>query len=162
MKKSLNYIFYFTWKLHNIIGINAIEKPLRNILNFIPSFNKNLKNGEKHYRNIMDNPEYGSDIGLAFYCMLTTGNILFSCLLFLFINLFGISIDNQNKLLSFVATVLVISYTINEIFLGWHKKDYINYFKEFEKSKNEYRGYIIALSYHLGSIIFAIAMILFI
>ncbi|WP_109079234.1 hypothetical protein [Aggregatibacter kilianii] len=162
MKRFLNYVFYFTWKLHRTIGINFIEKPTKYILNFIPFFNKNLKKREKYYRNIMDNPEYGLDIGFSFYCMLTTGTILSSCLLFFFVTLFGISINNKHKLYTFTIVALVISYTINEILLGWHKKNYIKLFKEFEKSNKKYKGYITALCYHLGTIILAISIILFI
>ncbi len=43
MKKFWNYIFYFTWKLHCVIGINTIERPLKRILNLVPFFANNLK-----------------------------------------------------------------------------------------------------------------------
>lgn len=159
MKKFLNYIFYFTWKLHNIIGIYAIEKPIKYILNFIPFFNKNLKKGEKYYRNIIDNQEYGFDIGISFYCMLTTGSILSSCFLFFLIILFGITIDNKHKLLAFTITALAISYVINEITLGWHKKTYLKYFKEFDKEENKTQGYIITLCFHFSVISLGIFMV---
>lgn len=159
MKKFWNYIFYFTWKLHCVIGINTIERPLKRILNLVPFFANNLKKGEENYRNTLDNPKYGFNIGFAFYDMLTTSIIMSSCFLALITILFNINIDNSHKLWMFASIAFLLSYIPNEIILGWHKKTYLKYFKEFDKEENKTQGYIITLCFHLSVISLGIFMV---
>ena len=174
MKKLWNYIFYFTWMLHSIIGIKLVEKPLRYILNFIPFFARNLKKGEQDYRNIMDNLEYGFNIGFAYNCMLTTTAVILSIIeISIFFsfntslsqissNLFNIKLNDDVNAIAFFSSVIVISFLLNEFFLGWFRDGYIKYFKEFEKIKDDRKGYFTALIFHLGAAIFlAISIIYF-
>ncbi|WP_314187179.1 hypothetical protein [Aggregatibacter kilianii] len=107
----------------------------------------------------MDNLEYGFNIRFAFYYMLTTSIIMSSCFLALITILFDINIDNSHKLWIFTSIAFLPSYIPNEIILGWHKKTYLKYFKEFEKEENKTQGYIITICFHLSVISLGIFMV---
>lgn len=174
MKKLWNYIFYFTWMLHVSIAKILFEKPLDYLFSLHLFLDQHNKNGKKSYKNVINNREYGFNIGFAYNCMLTTTAVILSIIeISIFFsfntslsqissNLFNIKLNDDVNAIAFFSSIIAISFLLNELFLGWFRDGYIKYFKEFEKIKDDRKGYFTALIFHLGAAIFlAISIIYF-
>lgn len=173
MKHFWNYIFYFTWQLHNVIGRNCVEKPLDRLFSLSTFWDKHNKRGKKDAKNIIENPYYGFNVGFSFRCMLTTTTLLFAnfeILIFFSLDtnlseilnyLFDITIPHEFNPIAFFSSTVFFAYISCDILLGWHRNHYIKYFKEFKRQKNVRIGYLLAIAFHLSMIILLIVLILY-
>ncbi|NEN76013.1 hypothetical protein F9B74_06705 [Pelistega sp. NLN82] len=156
MKRFWNYIFYFTWKFHNVIGYYFVEKPLDYLFGLSNFWDKHNKRGKKDARNIIENPYSGFNIGFAFYCMLVSTEIICVCIISVFVVFFDLDIKNRVSAITVLIIIFLPAYLFNEFLLGWHKKTYLTYFKELERISNKRLGYLITLCFHLGVILLGI------
>lgn len=174
MKRFWNYLFYFTWKLHNIFWHNYVKKPLNYLFGLSKFGDGYNKKGERAISNLSEDISYNLTIRFSFECMRITSVMLFlSVEIFIFFSLdtnlseilnflFGITISHKfNTMAFFISSMVIFPYIFNEILLGFYKEHYIQYFKEFEKDKKNKVGYVISIVSHLGAAILLMALILY-
>lgn len=161
LKHFWNYLFYFTWQLHNVAWHYCMEKPLDYLFGLSNFWNKHNKRGKKDASNIVENPYCGFNIGFAFHCMLISTDIIFACIISGFVVFLDLDIKNRTSSIIIFAVIFLSAYLFNELLLGWHKKTYLIYFKEFERASNKRLGYMITLCFHFGVILLGILTVYF-
>ncbi|MDU8925628.1 hypothetical protein RYD26_12130 [Pasteurellaceae bacterium LIM206] len=162
MKLLFNYLFYYTYKWIMLIGINIFEVPTLKLLTLVPVFKRNWARNKRKHRIIIDNPEYGFAIGFAFYYMLSSTILFVASIQLLIVAFLNIKLGTKYDTEIFCGIFFTISYTLNELLLGWHSNKYMKYFVKFDKISNKRNGCLVAALFHIGAITFFIISILLI
>lgn len=159
MEKIWNYFFYSTWYVQLNLGETLIRKPIYFImLNLFPSLRKNLHKGQKDYNRVMNNKDFGFNIGFAFGFMFLTTMIIYTSICLFLVKLLDIEVEDT--IYYYFFAVVTLSYLTNELLI-YRKDIYKKYFDEFEKLNTKSLIYISAILFHLGVIGFGILSIHF-
>lgn len=150
MKRIWNYFFYCTWYVQLNLGETLIRKPIYFImLNLFPFLRKNLQKGQKDYNRVMNNKDFGFNIGFAFGFMFLTTMIIYTSISLFLVNLLNIEVGD--RIYYYFFAIVAFSYLTNDLLL-YRSLTYKKYFVEFEKINNKSQFFISAILFHLGII----------
>lgn len=159
MEKIWNYFFYSTWYVQLNLGESLIRKPIYFImLNLFPSLRKNLHKGQKDYNRVMNNKDFGFNIGFAFGFMFLTTMIIYTSICLFLVKLLDIEVEDT--IYYYFFAVVALSYLTNYLLL-YRSDTYKKHFDEFEKNNNKSRIFLSAVLFHLAIIGFGILSIYF-
>ncbi|MFA6924924.1 MAG: hypothetical protein WC223_11815 [Bacteroidales bacterium] len=157
MERIWNYFFYSTWKLQILLGDLLFQKPIYFIiLNIFPFLRKNEAKGLKEYKKVMNNKDYGFNIGFAFGFMFLTTMVIYSSICLYIVKLLNIEVGDT--IYYYFIVVVALSYLTNYLLL-YRSDAYKKYFDEFDKVNNKSLIYLSAVLFHLGIIGFGILSI---
>jgi hypothetical protein len=159
MERIWNYFFYSTWNLQTNLGEMLIRKPIYFImLTLFPFLRKNVHNGTKSYNRVMNNKDYGFNIGFAFGFMFLTTMLIYSSLSLYLVELLNIKVGDT--IYYYFIAVVVLSYLTNYLLL-YRSNTYKKYFNEFDKINNKSLIYLSSILFHLCVFGFGILSIYF-
>jgi hypothetical protein len=128
------------------------------MLNLFPFLRKNMQRGRKEYNRIMNNKDFGFNVGFAFGFMFLTTIIIYTSVCLFIVKLLNIEVGDT--IYNYFVVVVALSYLTNYFFL-YRADTYKKYFVEFEKVNNKSRIYLSAILFHLVVIGFGIFSIQF-
>ena len=157
MERTWNYFFYSTLKLQILLGDLLFQKPIYFIiLNVFPFLRKNEAKGLKEYKKVMNNKDYGFNIGFAFGFMFLTTMIIYTSICLYLVKLLNLEVGDA--IYYYFIVIVVLSYATNYLFL-YRADTYRKYFDEFEKTSSKSLIYPSAILFHLGIFGFGILSI---
>jgi len=155
MERIWNYLFYSTWNLQINLGEILIQKPIHFImLNLFPFLRKNKQKGVKDYKRVMNNKDYGFNIGFAFGFMFLSTMIIYSSICLYLVKLLNIEVGDT--IYYYFIVVVALSYITNYLFL-YRSDIYKKYFDEFDKENSKLN--YLPVVFHTGVVIFGILSI---
>ena len=150
MKRIWNYFFYSTWYVQLNLGEILIRRPIYFImLTLFPFLGKNLHLGQKNYDRVMNNKDFGLNIGFAFGFMFLTTMVIYTSICLLLVKLLNIEVEDN--IYYYFFSVVVLSYSTNYLLL-YRADNYKKYFEAFEKINNRPLICFSAVLFHLAII----------
>lgn len=150
MERIWNYFFYSTWYVQLNLGEILIRKPIYFImLTLFPFLRKNLHLGQKNYNRVMNNKDFGFNIGFAFGFMFLTTMVIYTSICLFLVKLLNIEVED--KIYYYFFSVVVLSYLTNYLFL-YRADTYKKHFEAFEKINNKSLICFSAVLFHLAII----------